>query len=206
VTGDRRHFGGGAEPVVAVPEEPADRKAPHAPSKVADASADKRAATGGKIGLYLLIGFVVDLGYAIAASPERTYTTVLRSEHPGGRAFQDGYGHSDTEIAGDLVFLSGMTVGLRPGVIEPGPAYERAYRQIGATLARAGSSCEDVIGMTSYGTGVAAPIEPMSMVHKSFVCAPYPAWTAIDVNRLLPEGDIAESKVIARHSAARPAD
>ncbi|MFN3944788.1 MAG: Rid family hydrolase [Allosphingosinicella sp.] len=199
MTGDRRLSGGGAEPAGAVRKERTDRKAPAA-------LAGKSSAGGRKIGLYLLIVFGLHPGLAFAAEPARTDATVLMSEHPQGRAFQERYGYSDAVIAGDLVFVSGVVVGLAPGESDLGPAYERAYRQIGAILARAGSSWDDVVDMTSYHTDVAAQLEPMSVVHKSFVSAPYPAWTAIDVDRLVPEGGITEIKVVARRSAARPAD
>jgi enamine deaminase RidA (YjgF/YER057c/UK114 family) len=206
VTEDRRHFGGGAEPAAAARKESADGKAPHAPSKVTGASADKRSARGRKIGLYLLIGLGINPGYAAAASPARTDPTALRSEHPGGRALQDRYVYSDTVIAGDVVFMWDVIVGPRPGETDPGPAFERAYRQIGPILARAESSWDDVVDMTSYHTDVAAQFEPMTMAHRSFVSAPYPARMAIDVDRLVPEGGIADSKVVARHLAARLAD
>jgi hypothetical protein len=37
--------------------------------------------------------------------------------------------------------------------------------------------------------------------HKKYVKAPYPAWTAIDVDRLIPERGITEIKVVARRPA-----
>jgi enamine deaminase RidA (YjgF/YER057c/UK114 family) len=204
VSGDRRQTGGGAGPACSASKERAEPKVPPSLGKPA-AAADKRSGTGRKIGLYLLIGLGLNPGYAAAAFQARTEGTVLMAQDPEARAFQDRYGYSDAVIAGDLVFLSGVVVAQRPGE-ELEAAFERAYRTIGALEDRAGSGWDDVVDMTSYHTDVAAQFEAMAAAHKRFVSAPYPAWTAIDVDRLIPERGIAEIKVVARRSAVRPAN
>ena len=56
--------------------------------------------------------------------------------------------------------------------------------------------------MTSYHTDIAAQFEAMAAVHRRHVQAPFPAWTAIDVDRLVPEGGITEIKIVARRRSA----
>jgi enamine deaminase RidA (YjgF/YER057c/UK114 family) len=126
------------------------------------------------------------------------------SDNPGARAFQERYGFSDAVIAGDTVYMSGVVVGQRPGeTLEA--AYERTYRQIAGILARAGSSWADVVDMTSYHTDVTAQLDAMAAVHRRHVNPPFPAWTAIDVDRLVPDGGITEIKIVARRSNASAA-
>ncbi|HYW16197.1 MAG TPA: Rid family hydrolase [Allosphingosinicella sp.] len=135
-----------------------------------------------------------------AAAGERQRSTVLMSENAQGRKFQEEWGYSDAVVAGDSIYLSGIVVGRREAeTLEA--AFERAYGQIAAILARAGAGWDDVVDLTSFHTDVAAQMPALVAVHKRFVRAPYPAWTAIDVDRLIPEGGIAEIKVVARRPA-----
>lgn len=140
---------------------------------------------------------------ALAAVPARALPagTVLMSENAQERAFQEKYGYADAVIAGDMVYLSGVVVGLAPGETDPTAAYERAFRRIGAILARAGVSWADVVDITSFHTDVKAQLDPMAAVKNRYIKAPFPAWTAISVSRLLPDTGITEIKVIARRPA-----
>jgi hypothetical protein len=56
--------------------------------------------------------------------------------------------------------------------------------------------------MTSYHTDVVGQIDAMSAAQKRLLGSPPPAWTAVQVVRLLPDGGIAEIKVVARRSRA----
>ncbi len=78
------------------------------------------------------------------------------------------------------------------------PPTTAAYRQIGAILARAGAGWDDVVDITSYHTDVTAQMPAIVAVHRRYVTAPFPAWTAIDVDRLIPERGITEIKIVAR--------
>ncbi len=131
----------------------------------------------------------------------RTDATVLMSTNAQHRADQESYGYADAVIAGDLVFLSGIVAGKAPGETDLKPAYERVFRQITAILKRAGATPADVVDMTSFHTDIEAEIGPMSEVAKRVLGSPPPAWTAIDVDRLLPDGGITEIKVVARRTA-----
>jgi len=119
------------------------------------------------------------------------------SEEAGERRFQEETGYSDAVVAGDTIYLSGVVVGLREGE-ELAAAYDRTYARIGAILERAGAGWGDVVDITSYHTDISAQFQAMVSVHRRYVRAPFPAWTAIDVDRLIPERGITEIKIVAR--------
>jgi enamine deaminase RidA (YjgF/YER057c/UK114 family) len=131
----------------------------------------------------------------------RTAQTVLMSTNAQARADQERYGYASAVIAGDTIYLSGMVAGQAPGEKDFVAAFERVYRQADAVLKRAGSSLADVVDVTSFHTDIAAQIEDLSAVQKRMLGSPPPAWTAIDVDRLLPDNGIAEIKIVARRSA-----
>ena len=124
------------------------------------------------------------------------------SEDPGERRFQEETGYADAVVTGDTIYLSGVVVGLREGE-ELAAAYDRTYARIGAILARAGAGWDDVVDITSYHTDVTAQMEAIVAVHRRHVTAPFPAWTAIDVDRLIPERGITEIKIVARRPPPR---
>ena len=141
---------------------------------------------------------------AAAGAQAREQSTVLMSEHPQGRAFQEEWGYSDAVVAGDTIYLSGIVVGQREGESLEA-AFERTYGQIAAILKRAGASWDDVVDITSFHTDVTAQMPAIVAAHKKHVKAPYPAWTAIDVDRLIPDGGVAEIKIVARRPAGAAA-
>ena len=136
-----------------------------------------------------------------AGAQARQQSTVLMSEDEGERAFQERTGYSDAVIAGDTIYLSGVVVGQRPGQ-SLDAAYENAYRRIAAILRRAGASWDDVVDITSYHTDVTAQMEAIVAVQRRYIRPPFPAWTAIDVDRLIPDRGITEIKIVARRPAA----
>ncbi|HEX9946881.1 MAG TPA: Rid family hydrolase [Allosphingosinicella sp.] len=137
---------------------------------------------------------------APAQAGERQRSTVLMSENEGARKFQEEWGYNDAIVAGDTIYLSGIVVGQRDGeTLEA--AYERTYGQIGAVLKRAGASWDDVVDITSFHTDVNAQMPALVAVHKRHVKPPFPAWTAIDIDRLIPDRGITEIKIVARRPA-----
>jgi enamine deaminase RidA (YjgF/YER057c/UK114 family) len=136
---------------------------------------------------------------AAAAAPR---TVVLMSEDSEERRFQEELGYADAVVAGDMVYLSGVVVGQR-GNEDLEAAYERAYVKIGTILARAGASWADVVDVTSFHTEVNEQIRAMAAVQKRHMGGRIPAWTAIDVDRLIPDRGITEIKIVARRPAAR---
>ena len=123
--------------------------------------------------------------------------TVLMPDNPRQRAFQEDWGFAEAVIVGDTVYLSGIVVDKRPDDADLTVSYERVYRKIEEILKRAGASWDDVVDMSSFHTDAEAQIRPMVAVHKRFVKAPYPAWTAIGVSQILG-GGITEVKVVAK--------
>jgi enamine deaminase RidA (YjgF/YER057c/UK114 family) len=147
--------------------------------------------------LLLAAGLVVP---TTADAQARKQAQVLMSEDEDDRRFQEEWGYSDAIIAGDTIYLSGVVVGQRDGEsLET--AYDRAYRQIGAILARAAASWGDVVDITTFHTDVTAQMPAIVAVHRRYVEAPFPAWTAIDVDRLIPDRGITEIKIVARRLA-----
>ena len=136
-----------------------------------------------------------------AGAQARQQATVLMSEDPEERAFQERWGYADAIVAGDTIYLSGIVVGQRQGeALEA--AYERAYARIGAILRRAGAGWDDVVDITSYHTDVTTQMDAITAVHRRHVNPPFPAWTAIDGDRLIPDRGITEIKIVARRPAA----
>jgi enamine deaminase RidA (YjgF/YER057c/UK114 family) len=151
--------------------------------------------------LALLLALAAAAVPAIAAAQARQQSTVLMSEDEGERRSQEEWGYSDAVVAGDTIYLSGIVVGQRQGeTLEA--AYDRVYRRIGAILARAGAGWDDVVDITSYHTDVTQQMPAIVAVHRRYVRAPFPAWTAIDVDRLIPDRGITEIKIVARRPAA----
>ena len=133
---------------------------------------------------------------AAAGAQARQQGRVIMSEDEGERAFQERLGYNDAIVAGDTIYLSGVVVGQRDGESLEA-AYTRAYARIGNVLQRAGATWDDVVDITSYHTDVNAQIEAMATVQRRHIRPPFPAWTAIDVDRLIPDRGITEIKIVA---------
>jgi enamine deaminase RidA (YjgF/YER057c/UK114 family) len=142
------------------------------------------------------------LTLALAAAPAtaapRAGTTVLMPTDAGMRKTWEEWGFAEAVVRGDMVYLSGVVAALRPGETDPAAAYDRTFRAIASILERARSSWDDVIDMTSYHVDVTAGFDTFRAVKDRHIKAPFPAWTAIDVDRLIPEGGLVEIKVVAQ--------
>lgn len=128
----------------------------------------------------------------------RERATVLMSENEGARAFQERYGFSSAVITEQgQIYLSGVVVGLAPGETDLEAAFARTYSHIGHILERAGASWGDVVEITSFHTDLTTQLDVMASVQRRHIAAPFPAWTAIQVARLVPDRGITEIRVIA---------
>jgi enamine deaminase RidA (YjgF/YER057c/UK114 family) len=88
---------------------------------------------------------------APAVAGSRQQATVLMSDNPDIRKYQEDWGFADAVISGDMIYLSGVVVGQRPGVpLET--AFTNVFERIAKILERAGASWDDVLEMTSYHT------------------------------------------------------
>jgi enamine deaminase RidA (YjgF/YER057c/UK114 family) len=142
------------------------------------------------------------LGLAAASQSHagaRQQATVLLSEDPGHRKAQEEWGYADAVVSGDTVYLSGVVVGLRRGE-DLQAAYDRSFQEIGRILSRAGAGWDDVVDITSYHTDLTTQMSPIVEVKNRYVKAPPPAWTAIEVSRLIPDRGITEIKLVAKKS------
>ncbi len=139
------------------------------------------------------------LAAGLLSSPAmaRGADTVLMAENVQARAFQEAVGYADAVIAGDTIYLSGVVAGPAKGETDLAAGYDRAFKMIAATLARAGASWDDVVDITTFHTDLAAHIDGFAAVKNRYVKAPFPAWTAIGVSRLYEPTAVVEIKVVA---------
>ena len=101
--------------------------------------------------------------------------------------------------AGDMLILSGVVAGLAPGETDADmeAAFARAFDAIGLILAEAGADFDDVVEVITYHTDLPAQIADFGAAKDRYIKEPYPAWTAIDIDRLYPDRGIVEIKVTA---------
>lgn len=111
------------------------------------------------------------------------------------------YGFSPAVRAGDFIFISGVVAGIEKGA-ETTPesmaaAYERAFSRLQEILGAAGASWRDVVEMTTYHTDLPAQAAVFMAAKNKRMAEPYPAWTAIDIDRLWPDNGITEIRLTA---------
>ena len=104
--------------------------------------------------------------------------------------------------AGDTIYLSGIVAGLAGEENENNPedleaAFDRCFEQLKVVLNEAGADFSHVVEMTTFHTELIHQITPFTASKDKFMKEPYPAWTAIDVDRLYPERGLVEIKLIA---------
>ena len=142
----------------------------------------------------LLIGIVA--GPAFAGT--RHEAKVLMDEDPSLAKFEQEWGFADAIVVGDTIYLSGVVAGIREGESDLKLGYERAFERIGATLKRAGATWDDVVDITSFHTDLTTQMPAIVAVKNKYIKPPYPAWTAIQVSRLIPNNGLTEIKVVAK--------
>ena len=141
---------------------------------------------------------------AAAAQPgARAQATVIMPEDPQMRKIHEECAFSQAIVAGDTIHVSGVVIGAPREGSNLEAAYERGFTQIGDILKRTGSSWDDVVETTSYHTDVTTQMPAIIAVKHRFLKAPFPAWTAIGVSRLIPDRGITEIKVTAQTSHRR---
>ncbi|MEM9667807.1 MAG: RidA family protein [Pseudomonadota bacterium] len=104
--------------------------------------------------------------------------------------------------AGDTIYLSGIIASLQGEESEQDDedleaAFDRAFESLGGVLTEAGANWSDVIEMTTFHTELIHQIDAFMVSKDKYLTEPYPAWTAIDVDRLYPERGLVEIKLIA---------
>lgn len=119
---------------------------------------------------------------------------------PSSQRAYDELHFSPAMRAGDFIFVSGVVAGMRAddtGEAAMEQSFDRAFRGVASVLEAAGADWNDVVEITTYHTDLPAQFPVFSRVKDRYVGEPYPAWTAIDVDRLLPDQGIVEIRVTA---------
>ena len=150
---------------------------------------------------------LLPLAGVVAATPaeagSRQDARVILSDNPQAREIQEKWGFADAVVAGDTVYLSGVVAGLRPGETDLTIPYDRAFQRIGTILQRVGASWDDVVEMTTFHTDLTIQMPAIVTVKAKYVRNPPPAWTAVQVSRLIPDTGITEIKVVAKLPARK---
>lgn len=129
----------------------------------------------------------------------RPENVVMPARAASRRVFTE-WGFAEAVIDGDRIWLSGVVAGLGQNetLADSEKAYDRAFRIIGDVLARSGSSFDGVVEMTTFHTDIAAQMDGFMKVKHRYIREPFPAWTAIDIDRLVPDRGLVEIKIVAR--------
>lgn len=122
---------------------------------------------------------------------------VLMNPDPSIKQVEEQWGFADAVVTGDKIYLSGVVVGVHEGETDLTAAYERAFDRIGTILKSADASWDDVVDITSFHTDLVTQMPAIVAVKNRYVKAPFPAWTAIQVARLIPPNGITEIKIVA---------
>jgi enamine deaminase RidA (YjgF/YER057c/UK114 family) len=123
---------------------------------------------------------------------------VIMPDDPKLLQLWESWGFCDAIVTGDTVYLSGVVAGPREGETDLTLGYTRAFERIGTILEKAGASWDDVVDITSFHTDLTTQMPAITAVKNRFIKAPFPAWTAIQVARLIPDNGITEIKIIAK--------
>ena len=118
------------------------------------------------------------------------------------RQTYDTFHYAPAVRAGDFLYLSGIVASLEGDEQASNPdhliaAFDRAFMAIEAVLNEAGASLSDVVEMTTYHTELIPQMQTFTASKDKWIEEPYPAWTAIDVDRLFPDRGLVEIKVVA---------
>ena len=147
-----------------------------------------------KIALALLIASVCTTSLAGA----RQVAKVLMAADPAALKIEQDWGFSDAIVTGDTIYLSGVVAGVRDGESDLRLGYTRAFERIGEILKNAGASWDDVVEIMSFHTDLTTQMPAIVAVKNIYVKPPFPAWTAIQVSRLIPSNGITEIRVVAK--------
>jgi enamine deaminase RidA (YjgF/YER057c/UK114 family) len=147
-----------------------------------------------KIALTLLIASASTSSLAGA----RQDAKVLMAPDPAALKLEQDWGFSDAILSGDTVYLSGVVAGVREGESDLRLGYTRAFERIGEILKNAGASWDDVVEIMSFHTDLTTQMPAIVAVKNIYVKPPFPAWTAIQVSRLIPSNGITEIRIVAK--------
>lgn len=145
-----------------------------------------------------LAGLTAVMMVSPALAGARQEAKIFMPDNAQSKAVHEKWGFSEAVVTGDTVYVSGVVAGLRPGETDMKIAFTRAMDRLGAILAKAGVGWDDVVDMTTYHTDVPGQLDAFVAVKHNYIKAPFPAWTAIGITRLVPDGGITEIKLVAK--------
>lgn len=143
-----------------------------------------------------LLAAVIACGAASAGA--RDDAKVIMPDNPNQLKTWQEWGFSDAIVVGNTAYLSGVVAGTKDGDTNLEDAYARAFDRLGIILKKAGASWDDVVDITSFHTDLKAQMPAIVAVKNKYIRAPFPAWTAIQVVRLIPDNGITEIKLVAK--------
>jgi enamine deaminase RidA (YjgF/YER057c/UK114 family) len=149
--------------------------------------------------LALLALFLVPLCTStLTLAGARQDAKVQMPSDPAALKIEQDWGFSDAIVTGDTIYLSGVVAGVREGETDLRLGYTRAFERIGEILKNAGATWDDVVDITTFHTDLTTQMPAIVAVKQNYVKPPYPAWTAIQVSRLIPTNGITEIKIVAK--------
>lgn len=100
---------------------------------------------------------------------------------------------------GDRLYVTGHTGEDSDGNFsaEPEEQVRQTFRNVEATLEKAGVTWADVVALNSYHVGLQAQADAVIAIAGEFLSDPYPAWTAVGVTELIDEGAVVEISCVA---------
>ena len=148
----------------------------------------------------ILCLFAILLLTSPAYAGARQDAKVVMDPDPQEAKFQAEWGYASAIRVGDTIYVSGVVAGVRKEETDLTLGYERGFKRIGETLKSAGATWDDVVDITTFHTDLTAQMPAIVAVKNRYIKAPFPAWTAIQVARLIPTNGITEIKIVARVS------
>lgn len=138
------------------------------------------------------------LALAFAAAPAPGIVSIVPE---AARPMYENFHFSPAVRAGDMIYLSGV-VAPRPEGEDPNQAdyeavFERAFQTLEYVLAEAGADFSQVADMTTYHVDFANETQRAAFmaVKDRYMGEPYPAWTAIGIERLWTDTGLVEIKL-----------
>ena len=137
---------------------------------------------------------------SLAYAGARQDAKVVMDSGPEEAKAQAEWGYASAIRVGDTIYVSGVVAGVRNGETDLTLGYARAFKEIGETLKSAGASWDDVVDITTFHTDLTTQMPAIVAVKNRYIKPPFPAWTAIQVARLIPTNGITEIKIVAKVS------
>ncbi|MGB3722356.1 MAG: Rid family hydrolase [Pacificimonas sp.] len=128
----------------------------------------------------------------------RQDSRIILPDDPEAAKLFNQFGFAEAVVTPDgTIYLSGAVaeLGSDGDFIA---AYIGTFDYLADVLARAGASFDDVVEMTTFHTDLTSQLAPLSEVKARYIEDPFPAWTAIQVDRLYPDRGITEIKLTAK--------